>query len=351
MSTIRDYSKETLNRLPFLESMDIASFMKAAQSLNELSLDSRYVIDMPGCSQDVLRMATDRPGAEWFEIPVNIVESLTPLGFTGSDSTRLIVSIAFKPEFRPLAATFQRVGASTDRENGFAALDVAEADEDPGAPALEDLDRDTDLDLAAALANYGAVEPGTNEPPAMATPEILGESLLTETARGLLERTLPLDINAAQAFLDACIHSSPRVRYGPRPGAKVPFHGARPGRDFTAVDCSGFVREAIWRATTPHLNFPDGSVVQHEWIRAQGFTRSSPDAALLRDGAVRIAFLRPQDAPRRPGQRTGVGHVALVHNSRTIESHGGGVGPDSRPWNKTGWQAKTFVYFLTPSAS
>jgi hypothetical protein len=53
--------------------------------------------------------------------------------------------------------------------------------------------------------------------------------------------------------------SSPRVTYGQ--GAKVPFHGAIPGQQFRRVDCSGFVREAIWRATPPHLNFPDGSVV------------------------------------------------------------------------------------------
>jgi hypothetical protein len=106
------------------------------------------------------------------------------------------------------------------------------------------------------------------------------------------------------------------------------------------VDCSGFVREAIWRATSPHLNIIDGSVRQHDWVRAQRFMRSDPDAALLQDGAIRICFLRPQDSP------SGIGHVALIHNGQTVESHGG-VGPNSRAWTKTGWQARTFVYFLT----
>lgn len=32
----------------------------------------------------------------------------------------------------------------------------------------------------------------------------------------------------------------------------------------------------------------------------------------------------------------------------TLESHGG-VGPDERPWNKKGWQAKAHVYVLKPA--
>ena len=59
----------------------------------------------------------------------------------------------------------------------------------------------------------------------------------------------------------------------------------------------------------------------------------------LEDGKIRIVFLRPQDTSSR------IGHVALVHNGKTLESHGG-VGPNSRAWTNTGWQAKAFVYIL-----
>lgn len=120
----------------------------------------------------------------------------------------------------------------------------------------------------------------------------------------------------------------------------MPFHGATPGSDFKSVDCSGFVREAIWRATAPHMNIIDGSVRQHDWVRDAGFEHSSVADALHEDGVIRIAFLRPQDSPSR------IGHVAIVHNAFTIESHGG-VRPDSRPWSGSGWQAKTFVYVLS----
>jgi hypothetical protein len=205
------------------------------------------------------------------------------------------------------------------------------ANEDPAAPAPGDVRTESVEDLSARdLANFG--EPGTEEE--FEEPFAAAEGTGTEVVAA---PTIAIDLGEAQAFLDACMHSTPRVTYGL--GAKVPFHGAIPGRDFKAVDCSGFIRELIWRATTPHKSFPDGSVVQHDWIRDHGFERSTPQDALNQDGVVRIAFLRPQDSPSR------IGHVVLVHNARTLESHGG-VGPDSRAWTNTGWQAKSFVYVL-----
>lgn len=202
-------------------------------------------------------------------------------------------------------------------------------DEDPANPteagvaaaAAED-----EQSSAIALTNYG--DPAVNE-----------EFDLTaeEGVSALASPELPVDITEALSFLNSCIHSNPRVKYGL--GAKVSPHGAKPGTGFTKVDCSGFVRETIWRATAPHFNFPDGSVVQHEFIRAKGYERSTRADALLEDGKVRIVFLRPQDTASH------IGHVALVHNARTLESHGS-VGPNSREWNNTGWQAKAFVYIL-----
>lgn len=207
------------------------------------------------------------------------------------------------------------------------------ANEDPAAPAPGDVQTESVEDLSARdLANFGA--PGEEEE--AEEPFAVSEETGLETVTA---PTIALDLAQAQAFLDACVNSVPRVTYGL--GAKVPFHGAVPGRDFQAVDCSGFIRELIWRATTPHLKFPDGSVVQHDFVRDHGFERSTPQAALNQDGVVRIAFLRPQDSPQR------IGHVVLVHNARTLESHGG-VGPDSRAWTNTGWQVKAFVYVVKP---
>jgi cell wall-associated NlpC family hydrolase len=149
---------------------------------------------------------------------------------------------------------------------------------------------------------------------------------------------LAVDIVAAQKFLNACMASNPRVRYGL--GAKVTPPGATPGTGFTKVDCSGFVREALRRATTLGSKFPDGSVIQHDWIRARDFEKVAPKDGALKDGAVRIAFLKPQDSPQR------IGHVVLLHSGVTLESHGG-VGPDRRPWDMKGWQTKSHVYVLT----
>ena len=153
--------------------------------------------------------------------------------------------------------------------------------------------------------------------------------------------TLPIDPAAAHAFLQACIDAHPRVRYGAHPGAKVPFHGAVPGTGFTEVDCSGFVRELVFRATTPPFDFPDGSVVQRDWVQGQGFATDTIDHAGTRDGAMRIAFLAPQDSPSR------IGHVVVIHNGMTLESHGG-LGPDSLPWTGQAWQSKARVFVLRP---
>ncbi len=132
--------------------------------------------------------------------------------------------------------------------------------------------------------------------------------------------------------------SQPRVIYGL--GAKVTPPGAKPGSGFTKVDCSGFVREALRRATNLGGKFRDGSVVQHDWFRARDFEQVALNDWAAKDGRVRIAFLRPADSPHK------IGHVVLLHNGMTLESHGG-VGPDVRPWTRQGWQGKAKVYVLS----
>jgi hypothetical protein len=194
------------------------------------------------------------------------------------------------------------------------------ADDDPARPIFDD-------EAAPAAVTAEAVAAANGPEPAPPPPA---------------PAPLQIDMAAVQQFLQDCLTSTPRVGYGL--GAKiVPVDTQAPGSGgFTKVDCSGFIRAALRRATPhpPRLQFPDGSVVQHDWVRAQGFAKVTVADGQNADGVVRIAFLRPQDSP------TNIGHVALIHNGRTIESHGG-VGPDSRPWTGADWQARTSVYVLT----
>jgi subtilisin family serine protease len=200
----------------------------------------------------------------------------------------------------------------------FAAPSV---DDDPAAPAPAEVSDTAGFEWGRVLANLGV--PGESDPS------------LPATAPQAAATGVSFDLARVQAFLQACETSIPRVSYGL--GKKVPRRDAVPGRDFTQVDCSGFVREAIRLATAPTLAFPDGSVVQHDWVSGHGFERSTVADGKNDDGVVRIAFLRPQDSPQ------GIGHVLLVSGGMTLESHSG-IGPDSRKWDGSSWQAKTSVY-------
>jgi hypothetical protein len=142
--------------------------------------------------------------------------------------------------------------------------------------------------------------------------------------------------------LDAC--NSADVTYGL--GDKAGAWTSTPGADFTSIDCSGFVGWALSHATSGSFDtFRElGSVDQHDWLEAQGFKNSSIGACFRHDDVLRIAFLPPHAIGP-------VGHVALVLNGYTLESHGedgrGVAGPDSRGWTGLGWQAHTLVYALT----
>lgn len=324
--------------LALLSPSEPGAFLAAARGLLAGAGSSVFVIDVQASSGAVLRASHPgaAPGAASFDIPVAAVETVTPLGIDGGSPRWLLAAVAFRAGFESLAGTFARIGAGGAPAGGVEEGPVEGAvraagpdDDDPASPEASEVSEVADLATARTLANVGsgagATEAFDLEAP---RPE-------TETAT---PPTMPLDITVCRRFLDACTSSNPRVTYGL--GAKVPSLGARPGKDFTKVDCSGFVREAIRLATTPRLPFPDGSVVQHEFVRKQKYRKSSVEAAFKTDGAVRIAFLRPQDV------KSGIGHVVLIHNAMTLESHGG-TGPNSRPWNGQGWQAKAFVYRLT----
>lgn len=106
------------------------------------------------------------------------------------------------------------------------------------------------------------------------------------------------------------------------------------------IDCSGYIRWILCRSTHDQLVMPDGSVQQADWLDAVGFKVSTVEACKLEDDVLRIAQYRPQ---------SGVGHISLVFNGNTIESHGG-TGPDSRRWTGEGWQGVCRVWCLTAPA-
>lgn len=214
---------------------------------------------------------------------------------------------------------------------------VDEPGDDPANPLPGDESETADHATARWFVNVGLAFDAMSSARIQPAPV---ETMALAAAKAVAT-TIELRIAAADAFLAACINATPRVTYGL--GAKPPFPGATPGVDFRKIDCSGFVREAIRRSETAQLGFPDGSVIQHEWVRGQGFANAPVSSGRALDGLVRIAFLRPQDTS------SGIGHVVLIHNGRTLESHGG-VGPDSLPWTGAGWQAKAHVYVLTAVA-
>jgi hypothetical protein len=203
-------------------------------------------------------------------------------------------------------------------------MSQANADFDPGAPSDDVAPDQASID-AANLGIDGRGDVPAGEMDIQAIP-----------ADGVM--TVNFNIQTAFGFLQACENSRPRITY--KLGAKIP-PGSEPGSGFKFVDCSGFVREEMRRSTNLGSSFPDGSVVQHDWVQNHRFSKSSVDAAKSKDGVVRIAFLSPT-ATRK------IGHVSLIINAKTLESHGS-TGPDSRDWNGGDWQGETTVYNLTSS--
>lgn len=107
------------------------------------------------------------------------------------------------------------------------------------------------------------------------------------------------------------------------------------------LDCSGYVRWILHRATDDQVVMPDGSDNQAEWLDLHGFKRSTVDAWFRKDGVVRIVHYNPIGK---------VGHIAVVLNGETIESHGK-AGPDRREWTGEGWQGACSVWCLTSPSS
>lgn len=105
------------------------------------------------------------------------------------------------------------------------------------------------------------------------------------------------------------------------------------------IDCSGFVRWILFRATHNQLVIPDGSWNQADWAEDIGFKHSTIESGKLLDGVVRLAHMKPLS----PG---GIGHILLIHNGKTIESSGK-RGPNRRTWSGEGWQSRCRLWALT----
>ncbi|MBC7808497.1 MAG: hypothetical protein H7145_20375 [Akkermansiaceae bacterium] len=117
------------------------------------------------------------------------------------------------------------------------------------------------------------------------------------------------------------------------------------------IDCSGYVGWLLSNVTpTPLRSVIARDIVGlgtwhlSEWLKKSGFKRSTVDSGRRTDGVLRVAITL---AARNPVTgRMGIGHIALVWNGRTIESHGG-RGVNSREWTGKGWQGRCAVFVLS----
>ncbi len=135
-----------------------------------------------------------------------------------------------------------------------------------------------------------------------------------------------IEYNYLMELCDALMDG--HITYGM--GAKAPLD-AQPA-DIRRIDCSGFTRYLIYQATDHEVKLVDGSDEQHAWCRKHKLASEDyMKSAASKDGKLRIAFI-----PRlyADGKLKKAGHVWLVHNGLTMESHGG-VGPSRRPWNSS----------------
>ena len=163
----------------------------------------------------------------------------------------------------------------------------------------------------------------------------MSNSILTGKASSVAGfASVALDVGKLLDALRAC--EARGVSYGL--GSKAPEHTSGPyvfdyPPTFNAVDCSGWIRWAIYHATGGALLIPDGSANQNDWAGQQGLKHYGPDNAHVmyqsvggnKDNYLRVAFCRAN--PTEP-----IGHVWLLFNGFTMESSGG-VGPHSRPFD------------------
>src|SRR4051812_1536811 len=98
-------------------------------------------------------------------------------------------------------------------------------------------------------------------------------------------------IDLSQLFQDLAQLERNGTNYGL--GAKAPSLDCEPSK-IHAVDCSGYVRWALARATGGALCIPDGSQNQRAWAEANLHQVKYADAArYMTDKRLFIAFIKP----------------------------------------------------------
>ena len=129
---------------------------------------------------------------------------------------------------------------------------------------------------------------------------------------------MPEPINL-QIFHDVFLHMEGRVKYGW--GIKASSLECD-SHDIVALDCSGWSRYVIARATEQKWLLPDGSVNQHEACDQAGLVKVEYHLG-NGDGKLYICFMAPA------GKRAG--HVFFEKDSFTYECCGS-LGVGSRSW-------------------
>ena len=142
--------------------------------------------------------------------------------------------------------------------------------------------------------------------------------------------TLPVDIDLLKQLSDRTVQPGNQYEFG----GKVSLDADSSTVAASGIDCSGYVRWLLHRATKGRVSIPDGSAVQHDWFKEHKFKLSSVASACLMDGVLRVAFLPPS---------SGIGHVLLIRDGQTFESHGS-AGPNRRTWTGRGYQGRCRVY-------
>ncbi len=136
----------------------------------------------------------------------------------------------------------------------------------------------------------------------------------------------PIDLKKFTDTFHAMLH----VKY--RLGAKCSL-SAKPN-EIREIDCSGFARLILSRATDGKLVIPDGSWNQREWCEKAGLRKlkkySDVQYAAKDPKRLFICFVKPVVIGKVVVK---AGHVWFVSCGVTIESRGG-AGVSSRYWNQ-----------------
>lgn len=157
----------------------------------------------------------------------------------------------------------------------------------------------------------------------------------------------PIDLGKLETVFN---HMALRgVAYGL--GAKAPSMDCDSDK-IERIDCSGFARYAIAKATGGELIIPDGSQNQRVWcddMKLHRLARYS-DVVYATPRRLFICFIKPFE-----NGCGSVGHVWFVSQldgdrdtmPDTMESHGG-KGVDSRPWNTRVLKSEAFCAYELP---